>query len=226
MSESVQVEHDELVNSVAERYRQDGYEVLREPSEKAVPFDLGGFKPDLIARKQDEALIVEVKVNAQKTSFDSLRSVVDEVKRHKGWHFILVTAQDLLANPLDVREEQFSWDDVLYRIDSAERLSQQGEYEAAYILLWISFERALRFQARQISLPVDRLAPGILIRQMYSQGELSMSQFDAALACQEARNRIVHGFPKSDVRMLSSVCTHLFGRSSISGKLLLSKTSH
>jgi Holliday junction resolvase-like predicted endonuclease len=199
MNGLIETQHDELVNSVAERYRRDGYEVQREPSESAVPFDLGGYRPDLIVRKQDQALIVEVKVNAQKTSFDSLRSVVDEVKRHKGWQFVLVTAQDLLADPLDEREEQFSWDEVNFRIDRAERLRQQGEYEAAYMLLWISFERALRFQARQISLPVDRLAPAILIRQMYSQGELSMSQFDIALECQAVRNRIVHGFPTSDI---------------------------
>lgn len=171
-----------------------------QPSENAVPFDPGGYRPDLIARKGDQGLVVEIKASAQKTSFDHLRSVVEEVKRHQGWQFVLITAQDLPTDPTEAGEERLSWEEVALRIERGQRLSQQGDYEAAYIVLWIAFELLLRFQARQISLPVDRLAPAILIRQMYSQGELSMSQFDTALACQAVRNRLVHGFPTSDLK--------------------------
>jgi Holliday junction resolvase-like predicted endonuclease len=200
MSETSQVQHDELINRVADNYRRKGYEVQTEPPERAIPFDLGGYRPDLIARKNDQALIVEVKASAQNVSFDHLRSVVDEVKRHPGWQFILITSQDVLTDQPQEGDEPFSWDRVAARIESTQRLTQQGEDEAAYLVLWIAFEQALRYQARQISLAVDRLAPAILIRQMYSQGELSMSQFDAALACQSVRNRLVHGFPTTDLK--------------------------
>lgn len=58
----------------------------------------------------------------------------------------------------------------------------------------------MRFHARRVALPVDRLAPSILIRQLYSQGELSMAQFETALSCQEVRNLIVHGLGASNLR--------------------------
>ena len=207
MSRSTISQHEALQNSVAERYRREGYEVVIEPGSKAVPFDLGGYAPDLIARKGDLTLIVEIKTHAERVSFDQLRSIVDETRRHEGWRFVLVTSQDIPSIELPGQSEApLSWKDVARRIEDADRLSDLGEKEAAYLVLWITFERMLRFLARRVGLPVDRLAPSILIRQLYSQGELSMAQFDAALSCQAVRDRTVHGFPDSD---LSEAVTRL-----------------
>ena len=51
----------------------------------------------------------------------------------------------------------------------------------------------LRLHAVKAAVPVERMATTSVIRQLYSQGELSMDQFDAALVCYEERNRVVHG---------------------------------
>lgn len=185
---------------MAERYRRDGYDVCEEPQEGSLPFELGTYRPDLIARRGDQALMVEIKSSTENKSFEQLRSVIDELKRHHGWQFVLITAKDLLTGLPDAGEEQFSWNDVDARIDRAQHLNKQGEYEAAYLILWIGLECALRFQARGTSLPVDRLEPGVTIRRLYSQGELSIPQFDTALTCQAIRNRIVHGFPSMDTK--------------------------
>ena len=199
MSSSVMTQHGKLVNSVAERYQRAGYEVIIEPGPLAIPFELNGYSPDLIAKKGDSTLIVEVKTEAAKVSFDQLRSIVDEVRRHQGWHFVLVTAQDVLAIASPDETEDLGFGDVSRQLGDARKLSDLGEHEAAYLKLWIAFERMMRSQARRVGLPVDRLAPSILIRQLYSQGELSMSQFDDALSCQTVRNRIVHGFQAADL---------------------------
>jgi len=198
MSHSAIAEHEALQNSVAHRYQSDGYHVTVAPGREAVPFDLGGYAPDLIARKGDRRIIIGIRTRAGKTSFDQLRTVVEEVRRHEGWRFVLVTEQDVASTPVDA-DESFVWDEVSRRIEDSDRLSDLGQKEAAFLILWIALERMMRFQSRRIGLPVDRLAPSILIRQLYSQGELSMGQFDAALACQIVRNRIVHGFPDADL---------------------------
>jgi hypothetical protein len=203
MSTSTQVQHEALMNAVAERYRRAGYMVTAEPGSTAIPFDLGAYRPDFIARKGEFTTIVEVKTHAQKTSFDQLRAIAEEVNRHKGWRFVLVTDEDVLASALPAEDgdgDEFSWEEISHRIEEAQRLVDLGENEAAYLILWIAFERMMRFHARRVALPVDRLAPSILIRQLYSQGELSMAQFETALSCQEVRNRIVHGFRASDLR--------------------------
>ena len=84
-------------------------------------------------------------------------------------------------------------------MDDARRLSDLGQTEASYLRLWIAFEGMMRLQARRVALPVDRVEPSIMIRQLYSQGELSIAQFDTALECQKVRNRIVHGFRAVDL---------------------------
>ena len=61
MSRSTIAQHEALQSSVAERYQREGYDVGIEPGPKAVPFDLGGYAPDLIARKGDLTFIVEIK---------------------------------------------------------------------------------------------------------------------------------------------------------------------
>jgi hypothetical protein len=193
MTHNPESEHEQLLNTVAERYRSDGYEVVIEPEPRSIPIDLGGYRPDLIAKKGDNTAIVEVKREAQRLSFDQLRTLSEEIKRHHGWRFVLVTGQDVLPPSLP-EDDQLSWEDVQARMEGALRLAETGSQEAGYVLLWITFERMMRLQARDIALPVDRLAPAILIRQLYSHGELSYAQFETALRCQEVRNRVVHGF--------------------------------
>lgn len=202
MSTSTQVQHEALMNTVAERYRRAGYLVTAERGSIAIPFDLGSYCPDFIARKGDFTTIVEVKTDARKTSFDQLRAVAEEVKRHQGWRFVLVTGEDILPSALPAEDEdgdEFSWEEISHRLEESQRMADLGENEAGYLILWIAFERMMRFHARRVALPVDRLAPSILIRQLYSQGELSMAQFETALSCQEVRNRIVHGFRAADL---------------------------
>jgi hypothetical protein len=214
MNGSVHSEHETLINAAAERYRLDGYEVVIEPEPQTIPIDLGRYRPDLIARKGGVTTIVEVKSDAQRLSFDQLRSLAEEVGRHAGWRFVLITGQDVLRQGLPSQEEdQFSWSEVEPQVEDALRLGEAGEKKAGYLILWIALERMMRAQARRIALPVDRLAPAILIRQLYSQGELTISQFETALRCQEARNRIVHGFRAPDldsaIRELSNIVREL-----------------
>lgn len=200
MNRLIQSEHAALINAVTERYQVDGYEVVIEPEPNAIPFDLGGYRPDLIARKSGVTTIVEVKSEARKLSFDQLRSLVEEVRRHEGWRFVLITGQDVLRPGLPSQDEDpFYLSEVEPQVEEALRLAEAGKKEAGYLILWIAFERMMRSQARSIALPVDRLAPAILIRQLYSQGELTISQFETALRCQEVRNRIAHGFRAPDL---------------------------
>jgi hypothetical protein len=193
--------HSQVEEMVAERYRQAGYEVILQPSSTMIPFDLGGYRPDLIARKGALNLIIEVKSVSTQISYERLRDVVEEIRRHKGWRFLLVTERDIAGGELPTDSDQFSWEEIDEGIRNADKLRTIGEHEAAYVLLWIAFERTIRKLSIKAGLPVDRLAPEIMIRQLYSEGELSMEQFDAALSCLEIRHRVVHGFRTADLSL-------------------------
>ena len=200
MTSSIQAQHDARIREIAERLRREGYDVVLEPRPADLPFDLGGYRPDLLARRDQDGLVLEVKVRASRLSFDTLRSVAEEVRRHPGWRFLLVTSEDISDNDLLVDEhDRDTWNEIANRIEHARALLVQGDPEAAYMLTWIAFERMLRLQATRINLPIERLSPSIVIRQLYSVGELTIEQFDTALACQDVRNRVVHGLPSADL---------------------------
>ena len=160
-----------------------------------MPFDLDGYSPDLIAVKGEQHLIIEVKPQTARLSFDTLRSVSSQVRRHQGWRFLLVTGQDVDEGTLPGQaEESFSWDDVSQASNEAEAAAAQGAPILAFIRLWVALERMMRFRSRQIALPVDRLvSPAIMIGPLYSHGELSAHQFKVAADLVKVRNQVIHG---------------------------------
>lgn len=199
MTSLLETEHNAKLREIADQYRYNGYEVTVEPNPNVVPFDLGNYRPDLIVQKGDQAIIIEVKTAADHISVDQFQTVAEEVRRHSGWRFVLVTAQDISSAPLvEENMNQPTWAEISEQADHAQHLAELGEKDAAYLILWIAFERMLRLQVRSIALPVDRLDSSILIRQLYSNGELTIEQFDMALACRKIRNSIVHGFGNPD----------------------------
>lgn len=201
MSTISRSDHDILIGTLADRYRKDGYAVREQPRPGDLPFDLSGYVPDLIAEKGAEHLIIEVRARVERVSFDRLRAVAEEVKRHDGWRFYLVTGQDVEDAALPGQaDESFSWDVVAQALDEASSARDSRTRTLAFIELWVAFERMLRFQARRIALPVDRLvSPRTMIDQLYSHGEISLGEYDVARALVAVRNQVFHGLDVADL---------------------------
>jgi mRNA-degrading endonuclease RelE of RelBE toxin-antitoxin system len=92
--------HDEKVESLIKKYRDEGFTVTKEPQPNEIPFDLDNYQPDILATKNENetgliGLIIEVKTNIRPVSVERLQSVAEEVSRHPGWRFLLVTLEDI-----------------------------------------------------------------------------------------------------------------------------------
>lgn len=202
MISDVERAHGSLEQEVAEKYRQQGFEVIVEPEKKDLPFDLGNYRPDVIAVKTNSAsYVIEIKDSIDNTPIDRYRDIAENVSEHPGWSFVLVTGQDIPAfSGQEAEAEVLTWSQMFERFAQAKRLLELGEPEPAFLLLWVIFEAVLRRHAMQVSIPIDRLPTTSLIKQLYSQGELSIEQFDAATALQDLRNQTVHGFQTTDLK--------------------------
>lgn len=195
MNATIQQLHDEKLNALAEQYALEGYSVSREPSETSLPFDLGGYKPDLIATKDNAGLIVEIKTKLARLSMERLRTLAEEVGRHPGWRFLLVTLDDVETQSLPGTPAELpGWDQLQRRINQVGGVLKAGENEPALLYLWSIFEAMLRRRAMEISMPIERFPVLHLINHLYSQGELSLSQYDLAIFVLETRNKVAHGF--------------------------------
>lgn len=192
--------HAEKVKEVYSRYREAGYEVIVDPLHAQIPFDLAGYQPDLVATKENQGIIVEVMLSSSRTWREKLQEAVEKVRKQDNWRFVLVTADDSLPDALPgIAPDFLSWQGVSQQLDRADRLQSLGETDAAYFTLWIAFEYMMRLRVQEILPLLDRLSPEILIRQLDDCGELSVEQYNLALACRETHHLVVHGFPVNDL---------------------------
>jgi hypothetical protein len=183
------------LQGIAEKYRLQGFEVVIESSKSLLPFDLGNYCPDLIARKGlDEGYIIELKNSIAKISVDRYREIAEIVAQHHGWRFLLITGEDISSDDPQGDSELLTWEQMLQRQEQAQRFLAMGEVEVVFWYLWGVLEAAMRRQARQVAIPIERFPANSLINHLYSQGELSMEQFDQVRVIQTIRDRLIHGY--------------------------------
>jgi hypothetical protein len=183
------------LQGIAEKYRLQGFEVLIEPSKSLIPFDLGNYRPDLIARKElGEGYIIELKNSIAKISVDRYREIAEIVAQHHGWRFLLITGEDVSSDDPQDDSELLTWEQMLQRQEQAQKFLAMGEVEVAFFYLWGVLEAAMRRQARQVAIPIERFPANSLINHLYSQGELSMEEFDQVRVIQTVRDRLMHGY--------------------------------
>ena len=192
--------HDSSVSKIAEKYRQEGYTVLVDPEPEDIPFDLGTYRPNLIVKKNEaEGYIIEFKGSARQTSIDRLKEIAEIVSENTGWRFLLITEEDALLKDEAKEVNLLSWEQIFSRITQSERLISLGENEGAFLSLWGIIEALLRRRAQEAIIPIERFPTVSLIKHMYSQGELSIEEYDRALLLLNVRNRFIHGFEAPEV---------------------------
>ncbi|MEI1374072.1 hypothetical protein PQG02_22135 [Nostoc sp. UHCC 0926] len=189
--------YDQKVKSLAEKYKSQGFRVFTEPKTDEFPFDLGNYQPDMIAIKDGSGLVIEVKTSLSRVSVDCLQVLAEEVSKHPGWRFLLVTLEDIEAKSLpgtSEDEELPSWQKLKDQFSQVRELIKNDEIQSAFLFLWSIFEDALRKRAIDVSIPIERFPVIGLIKHLYSLGELSISQFDLAQDCFKVSNRVAHGY--------------------------------
>ena len=99
------------LQGIAEKYKLRGFEVVIEPSKSLIPFDLGNYCPDLMARKgSDEGYIIELKNSIAKISVDRYREIGEIVAQHHGWRFLLITGEDISSEDPKDDSELLTWE--------------------------------------------------------------------------------------------------------------------
>lgn len=208
--------HEALLERVARKYEKDGYKVYIRPEISVLPFDLGSYRPDLLAVKsENEGYIIGIKNRTAYTSVDRFREIAETVAQHDGWRFLLVTGDDILPNEPYYKTENIllSREQISARKEKAERLLSLGQTEGAFLTFWGVAEAVMRRQAEQASIPIERFPTSSLIKHLYSQGELSVEQFDKAMELLNIRNQFIHGFQSQNsehaVRELQKLVSEL-----------------
>ncbi len=205
--------HNALITKVAQQYEKDGYKVYIEPESFQLPFDLNSYRPDVLAIKSaTEGYIIEVKTRTAHVAMDRFCQLAETIAQHPGWRFLLVTGDDISQNGLPNQSNLLSWQEISTMQETAEkgislaeiRGERQQFVRFLFLEFWTLFEAMMRKQAEHVAIPIEYFPTSSLIKNLYSQGEISVEQFDSAMILLNIRNQVVHGFQAHNLETATS----------------------
>jgi len=202
---TLDIERERLLK-LAEEYKSKGYEILLHPNPEDLPDFLKGYRPDMIVRRGDEAVIIEVK---SRSSFDSastqyLRKLAGVVEHHSGWRFefVMVNAGEMVnadeTTDLSKTEGSLQKHEIKLRLQIARQLA--GEYsESAILYSWSLVEATLRLVAEAEELSLSKFDTRYLVKKLTIEGVISQSEYQLLMKAHSLRNVIAHGFKTTEV---------------------------
>ena len=190
----------ERLLQLAEEYRDKGYEISFHPNPEDLPDFLRNYRPDMVVRRGEEAVIIEVKSRRTLSSSSSqyLQNLAQSVEQHPGWRFELV-----MTNPEDTvyspnAENSLQQPEIETRLQVARQLATQYP-ESAILYSWSLVEATLRLVAEQEGISLQRLDPLYLIKQLVIEGIISRPEYQLLINSLSLRNAIAHGFKATQI---------------------------
>jgi hypothetical protein len=190
------------LREVAREYRQSGYDVIVEPKVEQLPAFLAPFNIDMVARSNDENVVVEVRTQESLTQAPELDALARAIQGEQSWRLELV-----VTNPKDRTVFQFrnatSLDqhDIAYRLQEARQLSDQEHGEAAFLMAWSATEALLRHIVERESIPAAPNQPAQLVKALYMYGVIDNDQYRVLQEGQQTRNLLAHGYKEQQARV-------------------------
>lgn len=185
---------------IAEEYRQRGYEVVEAPSPEHLPDFLAGYHPDLLIRKGEEAIVVEVKSRASLAHETHVRELARLLRTtpKPGWHFELIVVGEAERVRAPAGAHPFDRADILRGLEAAARLQQAGFAEAALLPAWSAAEATVRLLTEEEGLVLERSEPLALLKHAAMHGVISREEYHFFTQVMAHRNALVHGFTPMD----------------------------
>jgi hypothetical protein len=181
------------VQEIAQRYRDQGYEVTLAPKGDELPDALRTLPPDLIARKGGDVVVVEVKSRPSLSRPPRPSDLARVVREQTDWRFELVIVNPERQIPAPYDAQDWNEEDVQSRLREAKTLLDAGHVEAALLLGWSATEATLRLLAEREGLPLERMDPPYLLKRLATSAVLRQQEYNRFWSLFELRNAVAHG---------------------------------
>ncbi len=218
MNSTQSAEEIDALTEVRRRYESSGYEFLIEPTGDAMPSFLEGVRPDAIARKGSEGVIIEVKRTSESAENSALvKFLANEVPKHKGWNFELV-----LVNP-SLLEQSPQKDEILEELKLVKDLVQQGNSKVAILFAWGLLEASVKFVfPQEMEGGSQRYLPRTIVEKLVSEGLVDSRRGEMLLEAGRIRTSLAHGIisipvPVNVMEGLIEVISELLSDNTLNG---------
>ena len=179
----------EFAKQLADEFLSEGY-LLLDPTEvhRELPT---GYRPDLLLRKGNDFLVVEIKSQEEHRNLEQIRLIKQFIETKPNWQFKLYVLPRSHNDP--ILEDNI--EDMGKLISRAKQLNRNREFEAASVILWIAIEVALRTLLTQHQSRPNLGVSGMsMARSLLSFGELGEDEVRLIERGWKVRNQSVHGF--------------------------------
>jgi hypothetical protein len=185
------------IYQIAQEYRANGYRVVVGPSQRELPEFLRGFEPDLIAFREDDNVVIEVKRRKSLIAAKTLSQIAAAVERQPQWRLELV----LIASEIQP-EEPMPTDVTVERARELLRKAREArDPEFAAVLAWAAAEHAIVIAAQRAGVQLPSTSPSAALKTMFAYGLLTDDDYERLQKAMKVRNEIVHdGRSTADVR--------------------------
>jgi REase_AHJR-like len=187
----------DLINRLADKYRDLGYEVTVEPRGDSVPRFIRPYEPTLVARKGTGGIIVGVKRDRAALAKDPHLSRMAEVANAQpGWRFDLVILEPQTPiEDLASQSSEPSKAEIASLLDHAQNSAESADVPSSFLLAWSGLEAAMRHRTSVEGIShVTPTAPTVLMRMLYAYGFISQEELHQLDIILKTRNSVVHGF--------------------------------
>ena len=175
--------------SVAREYRRRGYEVIEQPRGESLPSFLRGFAPDLIALKDDDRAVVEIKPAESLRGSNEIKELAAAVEAHAGWRFELIS----LGKRKDTPSVGVSEGNLERLLDTALTTYDSGRRDVSLIYLVSVLDELVRDAALQYRIKGRDRSAGSIIAELAFQGIIDGATADVLDQAWQRRNAMVHG---------------------------------
>jgi len=175
--------------SVAREYRKGGYDVVEQPRGDSLPPFLRGFAPDLIAMKDDDRAVVEIKTAEGLRGSNEIKELAAAIDAHAGWRFELIS----LGTRKDAASAGVSEDSLEQLLASPLTAYDSGRRDLALIYLVSVLDELVRDVAVRYRIKGRDRSARAVISELAFQGIIDGATADVLDRAWDRRNAIVHG---------------------------------
>ena len=189
------VREQRKIKRLATEYKQKGYKVYVAPQKKLLPKLIAEFEPDILVKKGDENILIEVKTTESLRRSVYLTDLAEKVESIKNWKFELV-----LTNPKTRFIEQntnyieFSGEELqnkLHTLKKSDHLIAEANLLYAWSLFLASARLLLKKEQPKIKIKPEAQA---IIKQLFSYGIISKKNYDWLNNTNETIYKNSHGY--------------------------------
>jgi hypothetical protein len=184
----------ETIRQYADWYAQQGYEVSVEPSPRDLPEFLRTLAPDMIARRDGENIVVEIKTSSP-ASFEAIQRLARALEHRPGWKLQVVYV-DLVDPEWQPPPRLPETKDLLAQLDLISSASEdEDQRRLEFQLLWSIIEAAARHRLSALKIPpTSRISSSALLKMLLTEGIIEDDDYAVLRRGLAARNAITHGF--------------------------------